>query len=1715
MAELDSLEIRITASTDKANKSIDALIGTLGELNKAFDIKGVDGFVGAMQNLSAALDSINSDNLKAVSNALGGLSKSAKSLATLGNGANQAGSAIAKLSKEIAGDFNITDKGAIAQLTKHITDLYHASDRTQLSGSIAAIQDLITQYSSFEREMSGVNAEVLEFLKNTKIHLDSTWAKELGDDHKWIRATIGLLNTVREGGLEASEALAQMKAMGAGVEFTPNNDDALRIIAEYIRETKEAQETTLTFSQAVREGVINYNALDSALEKIAHAVGLTTEQLGNMAINAPDERITAGFQQMGNVLEHLETIGNPFENVVYGLQQLGEVQLSNSLQNLYIIRDAMGKIGGKSGQAAGESLSRIAAGMNELSNANVPEFGAEIFLLSKQMRALGSKSIVNAANSLGSIANGLNALKAVGTIPQISGLEELATSLSVFGRKTAKEAVTTIPALATAFRGLIDTLSSAPLVSQNVIDLANAMASLIQNAKGVHPATRKAGNGLSLFTQRAKKATRASFNLASAIGKVYATYWTLFRVMGMFKKSIDLASDLTEVQNVVDHVFGSMAESMDNFAKTAVETTGMSELTAKKIGSRFQSMAKNMGISQNAMRQAGDFVAKTTNNYAEATDKVADMSIALTKLTGDMASFYNLDYEDVAEDMEAIYTGMTRPLRKYGLDLTQATLKEFALANGLNADIKNMTQAEKTLLRYQYVMSHTTAAQGDFERTMGTWANQTRIAQENLKKLQIILGQIGIYSFKPLVRSFNLAMNDILHLAESTFNSLGTIFGWQVDISAAGVVDDLADSLEDAADGYDDAAAEGKKFKNFLLGIDELNLLPDNSDKDKGDGDGAIAAMATGLEDSVASFRKTEGMFDSIYDTLFKLGKRIGEVQKDWLKSIDWDSIFGKAEAFGKGLASFLNGYLSDAELFYHKGRFIANGINTIAHAIYAFFHEFDGYQLGKDIGFEINGITHNLDWTQIKSAAYEMAHDVTEFFNGVFENTNWYDVGRTIIEGINTAVLFVSTFWNEIHWDVIGRALGDGFNGLIENWDAEEMARLFHGKIQAIFDLANNFLDQADFVELGQKIGTFLSEMHLEDFADDLAMLLWNVLKAAFEILPTMAAEAPVETALIAAFCGFKYTGFGNNLGGILGGAITGGLKNAGLSGSLGGVLAMDLDAIVTSGSLLVQATAIGEAIAGGIVAAWAGYNFGLKLHDIIFEDDAMWSEKGAVVEALENIQYWGDAVGQMVTDLKTNVADYDKALDSFYGINADFAQKDFGITSGQTWEDVKNSVAKGSMQFSEAQFEQMKEMLLNSGNSNIDVNNLINSLKDARDDYLNGFKPWLEDQKDIQYALQNGTQFSSQILDEAYDKYLSVMEVQAEIERKTEALANSPISRYNAAKQIEENVAAMNEEITAWNGLSSAQQNWLRQTDQVPDRILNLQKMDFGGATAKAVGKLGKSMGEFGKKAASALSESINSMAIFKLNFENLGFSVGSQSEQIYGALNSIDKTGSGLFTGQAQSMENLYTKMLLTKDGLEKVSSAFDVMDSKKDKTNNLKDSFDGIKGKVEEIGTLFSFDRMSDIFSSIPDAFLYAWKDALNVMKIMWTELANWINANAKIEIPKTKVGNQEIGGKMVQLKVPRFDIGGSIPNNGSLFVANERGAEVVANMGSRTGVMNTDQMEAAVANGMMKALAAGGQNVTVVLEGDASNFFTAMVRENNNAIMRVGASPLRV
>jgi hypothetical protein len=233
-----------------------------------------------------------------------------------------------------------------------------------------------------------------------------------------------------------------------------------------------------------------------------------------------------------------------------------------------------------------------------------------------------------------------------------------------------------------------------------------------------------------------------------------------------------------------------------------------------------------------------------------------------------------------------------------------------------------------------------------------------------------------------------------------------------------------------------------------------------------------------------------------------------------------------------------------------------------------------------------------------------------------------------------------------------------------------------------------------------------------------------------------------------------------------------------------------------------------------------------------------------------------------------------------------------------------------------------------------------------------------------------------------------------------------------------------------------------------------------------------------------------------------------------KVIGGSNASLAGGASNINNINRHMEYLHTNLLTSKTGMDALNNAFEIMGNKKDKAGSISSAFDKSKEKIVEIGNLFTPDKMSTMFSAIPNAFRMAWSDTINIMKQMWAELAQWINTNAKIEIPKTKIGKNEIGGGTVQLRIPRFDVGGSIPNDGSLFFANEKGPEVMANMGSRTGIMNTDQMEAAIANGMAKALAENGQNVTIVMEGDTASLFTAMVKENDNAIRRTNSSPLR-
>ena len=467
-------------------------------------------------------------------------------------------------------------------------------------------------------------------------------------------------------------------------------------------------------------GAVNSQGFTANIENLASTLNNLEFAVNNVATDKI-KSISSGIKSLANSVSMVGNDGNVgqvFRDIASGIDALGTVS-NTDFSNISVLANGISKLGGGTGTQAGANLIPIAEGLKAFQGINIPQLEG-ITEFANGLRALGSKTIVNASSALKPIADALRQFPT--EIPAISGLTELAQSLSLFGRKTAQQAVETIPRLAKAFKELIVELSSAPSVSRNLVNLTDALARFVTNVTRVGSGSVSASKGLNLFGNTASRVSKKTFSLASAIGKVYATYFLLFRAFGKIRDSINISSQLKEVQNVVDTTFGDMTDKVEEFAQSSIKNFGLSELSAKQYSSRFQAMGVAMGITSAQVTKAQESLnainpTLASRGYNDLANSMADVSINVTKLAADMASFYNVSQEDVAKDLEAIYTGMTRPLRKYGLDLTEATLKEWAMKNGLDANIKSMTQAEKTMLRYQYVMANTSASQGDFAKT--------------------------------------------------------------------------------------------------------------------------------------------------------------------------------------------------------------------------------------------------------------------------------------------------------------------------------------------------------------------------------------------------------------------------------------------------------------------------------------------------------------------------------------------------------------------------------------------------------------------------------------------------------------------------------------------------------------------------------------------------------------------------------------------------------------------------------------------------------------------------------------------------------------------------------------------------------------------------------------------------------------------------------------
>ncbi len=1043
MADIDALNLIISGSSDKAVKAISELITSLTGLNAALAnyskdsmyVKGMASLATGLNNVSGAIDSLDAEKIKGISKQIGNLATNGEKLSKLsfvsifssmGAASEKASVKTKKMVDDISKAYGITSKKGISDLTESINRFYSSvGDDNALKAASNDVKDVIAQYTSLEKVIDETYSKVRNWISHTNFAIPKGATNEFLDDFERMRGILGIKNTTTDvtKGMGLDTVIPEMN-QALGTNFNVDNiQDGLREIVDYLEQGRDGWED---YESQQRDAIAASDEMANTLDRLYESInkvreasasvdkngfltgdsvldGVGFDDLGDLApIEEESKKVVDSLNDIQQEIKETQEIANPFEGITRGLSSLQDINLTaDQFAGLKTVSSAIKVFGDDKAVTASVNLPRIASGLASLSGITLPDNAEQLRTLGNALGTFGSKAATR-AQGLPNLIEGLRQLQYV-KIPDLEGIYQLAGALNRLGSPKIETAIKNMPLLATSFRDMVVALKDAPQVSAETIRLAEAMAQLATASKSTGNSVQKSSVGINMLKgaisasfptfQRAQKHT---FSLAAAFGKLYASYFLVFRLVRKLGSAIEYSSKLTEVQNVVAHTFGEATSAVDEFADRAILDFGMAELSAKQFASRFQAMGTTMGISSKQIADANALIYRKIEGnktaYTDLGESMSDVSINLTKLTADYASFFNMDYEDVADDMASIFTGQTRPMRQYGIDLTNATLKEWAMKNGIDANIKSMTQAEKTMLRYQYVMANSGHIMGDFERTQNTWANVVRTIGQQFQKLGRIIGEGFINQLKPALIAFRGFMNTVIDLTEKTLNAFGKLLGWQIDIEDVGVT--MSDDMGDYADYLDDAAGSAKKLNSQLRAIDELNNLSAS------DGNGSGSGEEPDNWNSAYQNRATEGIPDikvykSEVESWFDLGSRIKDKLIDGFNNINWNEVSNKVKGNAQGFVDMLKGLLfpnsAKKTLGGEFGKFLANVVNT---------------------GF---------DWLVVATGDKDLwkaaGVNIADFFIQFFENLDPEDMANTvdnIVQGLFSMVFTAAGKLNE-----------------------------------------------------------------------------------------------------------------------------------------------------------------------------------------------------------------------------------------------------------------------------------------------------------------------------------------------------------------------------------------------------------------------------------------------------------------------------------------------------------------------------------------------------------------------------------------------------------------------------------------------------------------------------------------------------------------------------
>lgn len=885
----------------------------------------------------------------------------------------------------------------------------------------------------------------------------------------------------------------------------------------------------------------NINSVTKAIEKLGKVDSSNAQQTIN------------SIQKVAHSMSVLNTVDFSGSKVIQGInavKRLMEVKTDNfDTTTLDKIANSMKSFSDLPDVSS--STNRFVSSLQKLVNAGDKAKQVEVALpgLGKQL-----KSVIKTLSRVGDVSEPTNLF--------VQSIGRLASA----GNKTSQTAGQ-LQTLAQETKKFFKVMENAPKISENTIRMTEALAQLASAGGKVNTATNsissafsKLSSGtLSLGNLVIKTASKigsgiktiigwfqrlgngssglktASFNLG-ALFKTAVGFKAIQGIIDFGRSAVNLGSQITEVENVVDVAFGSMSDKAYQFASTAKEQFGLSELAAKQYSGTMMAMMKSSGVAQ---------------------DAASKMSISLAGLAGDIASFYNIDTDTAFQKIRSGISGEIEPLRQLGINLSVANMEAYALSRGITTSYNAMSQAEKVALRYNYLMSATGDVQGDFARTSGTWANQVRLLTLNFQSLSAVIGQGLIAGILPAIQALNALMSKLMQAANVFRNFMYVLMGKKLKGSQTGVSDVVSDlggietAVDDASSGLDDATSSAKKLKKALsvLPFDQLNQLADNSDnsgtasKSLGSGLGDLADSFAGIQDSLdevltvdetpinkwaSKIRKAflakdwEGVGTTIADMLNLGMTKVYEV-------INWKNVAPKITEFTDAFTRAFNSLNTRLD-FDLLGRTIGTGINTAVNTLNQLIGDggIDFGLIGRNIGDGLIGALDEINWTNlgellgnkfmiswkmlsgfVKRMSEEDGAGVTGWdklgsslgkaLNGAVSKISMKDIADSLSGILNGAFRSLAAFTKTVNWDELTNNITEGISTFLKKTNWKENGQALGDFISHLCTALKNTLTKDTFYEFGQGVGTFLGELPWGEILSTAAELILGGLSSAF----------------------------------------------------------------------------------------------------------------------------------------------------------------------------------------------------------------------------------------------------------------------------------------------------------------------------------------------------------------------------------------------------------------------------------------------------------------------------------------------------------------------------------------------------------------------------------------------------------------------------------------